>query len=55
MVSLPERQEELRRCYDEQATHFVETRKRPWPEFVYLKKHVEQYLKTKQSITIAEL
>lgn len=55
MVSLPGRQEELRRCYDEQATHFVETRKRPWPEFVYLKEHVEKYLQTKQSVSIAEL
>jgi hypothetical protein len=41
MTTLPDRQEELRRCYDEQATHFVETRKKTRPEFTYIKEHLQ--------------
>ncbi len=55
MVHLPERQDELRRCYDEQAAHFVETRKRPWPEFVYLKEHVEKLIEKKPQATFIEI
>gem|GEM_PF-5765439 len=47
MEKLPHRQEELRDCYNEQAVHFVETRKRPWPEFVHLKERVQQFVEKK--------
>ena len=55
MVVLPDRQDELRRCYDEQAPHFVETRKRPWPEFVYLKEQIEKLVEMKSQPTVLEI
>jgi hypothetical protein len=55
MVVFPERKDELRRCYDEQAAHFVETRKRSRPEFVYLKEHVEKLVEKKPQATFVEL
>lgn len=50
-----DRQDELRACYDEQATHFVETRKRPRPEFVFVKEWVEKLADSKQNLEIVEL
>lgn len=44
MSALPRRQDELRRCYDEQAAHFVETRKRPRPEFVHLQEQTTSFV-----------
>lgn len=56
MKQLPRRQEELRNCYDEQAVHFVETRKRPRPEFVHLKSYLAQYIQKRGVwLTILEL
>lgn len=55
MAFFSDRQDELRACYDEQATHFVETRKRPRPEFVFVKEWVEKLGENKQNLEIVEL
>lgn len=44
MSALPRRQNELRSCYDEQAAHFVETRKRPRPEFLHLQEQTKSFV-----------
>lgn len=55
MDHFPHRKEMLRDCYDQQAEHFVETRKKPRPELLHMQAYMQDFVKNKPSLRVAEL
>ena len=55
MWYMSDRQEELRTCYDRQAVHFVETRKKNWPELDYMVSYIDAFLSERPLSHIVEL
>lgn len=49
------RKEELKACYDHHAKHFVETRKKKWPEIEYVKQVIQNTDWWKESSTFVEI
>lgn len=49
------RKEELKACYDHHAKHFVETRKKKWPEIEYVKQVIQNTDWWKESSVFVEI